>query len=165
MPIYPTDFLVTRKQWERKPPTNSRWLGNHGKEVCGFPNEHLIKQTRERCPHILALANTRTTVRSWWENSFDVTRVLLTVVANPLARQGAEMSDTITLCTRILLTTQDSHSKELDHGGSGGAKGTRGSKQKRNITELLSCSRQSRIDIYSRSRKMDPSAREAMLLS
>ena len=63
------------------------------------------------------------------------------------------------------LTAQDPHSKELDHGGSGGAKGTRGSKQKRNITELLSCSHQSWIDIYSRSGKMDPSAREAMMLS
>ena len=86
-------------------------------------------------------------------------------VADPLARQGAEISDTITLCTRILLTTQDPRSKELDHGGSGGAKGTRGSKQKRIITELFSRSHQSWIDIYSRSRKMDPSAREAIVLS
>ena len=75
------------------------------------------------------------------EDSVDVTRILLTAVADPLARQGAEMSDTIILCTRILLTTQDPHNKELDHGGSSGAKGTRGCKQKRNITELLSCSR------------------------
>ena len=75
------------------------------------------------------------------------------------------MSDIITLCTRILLTIQDPHSKELDHGGSSGAKGTRGSKQRRDITELLSCSRQSQIDIYSQSGKMDPSAREAMMLS
>ena len=143
----------------------SRWLGNHGKEVCGFPNGHLMKRTRGRCPHILALANTRTALRSWWENSGDVIGIFLTAVANPLARQGAKTSDTITLCTRILLTTQDPHSKELDHGGSSGAKGTRGSKQKRNIIELLSCSRQSRIDIYSRSKKMDPSAHETMVLS
>ena len=68
-------------------------------------------------------------------NSGDVTRILLTAVADPLAQQGTEMRDTITLCTRILLTTQDPHSKELNHGGSGGARGTRGSKQKRNITE------------------------------
>ena len=144
---------------------NSRWLGNHGKEVCGFPDGHLIKQTRERCSHILALANTRTALRSWWENSGDVTRILLTAVADPLARQGAKMSDTITLCTRILLTTQDPHSEGLDHGGSSRAKGTRGGKQKRNITELLGCSCQSRIYIYSRSRRMDPSVREAIVLS
>ena len=143
----------------------SRRLGNRGKEVCGFPDGHLMKRTRGRCPHILALANTRTAQRSWREDSGDITRILLTTVADPLARQGAKMSDTITLCTRILLTTQDPHSKKLDHGGSGGAKGTRGSEQKRNITELLSCSRQSRIDIYSRSRKIDPSAHEVMMLS
>ena len=99
------------------------------------------------CSHILALANTRIALRAWREDSDDITRILLTTVADPLARQGAKMSDTITLCTRILLTTQDPHSKELDHGGSGGARGTRESRQKRNITELLNCSRRSRIDI------------------
>ena len=61
---------------------------------------------------------------------------LMSQEVDPLARQGAEMSDTIALCTRILLTIQDPHSKELDHGGSSRAKGTRGGKQKRNITEL-----------------------------
>ena len=75
------------------------------------------------------------------------------------------MSDTIALCTIILLTTQNPHSKELDHGGSGRAKGTRGGKQKGNITELLGCSRQSRIDIYSHSRRIDPSVCEAIVLS
>ena len=75
------------------------------------------------------------------------------------------MSDTIALCTRILLTTQDPNSKELDHGGSSRAKGTRGGKQKRNITELLGCSRQGQISIYSRSRKLNPSAREAISLN
>ena len=75
------------------------------------------------------------------------------------------MSDTITLCIRILLTTKDPHSKGIDHGGSSKAKGTRGAKQKRNITELLGCSCQSRIDIYSRSGRMDPSAHEAIVLS
>ena len=134
-------------------------------KVCGFPGGCFEKQTRGRCPHILALANTRIALQSRREYSGDITRILLTAVADPLARQGTKMSDTITLCTRILLTTQDPHSKELDHGGSGGAKGTRGSKQKRSITELLSCSHQSRIDIYSRPRKMDPSTRETIMLS
>ena len=95
-----------------------------GKKSMVSPDEHLMELTRGRCPHILTLANTRTTLRSWRENLGDVTRILLTTTADSLARQGAEMSDTITLCTRILLTTQDPHSKELDHGGSGGAKGT-----------------------------------------
>ena len=106
-----------------------------------------MERTRERCPHILALANTRTALRAWREDLGDITRILLTVVADPLAQQGDKMSDTITLCTRILLTTQDLHGKELNHGGCGGARGTRGTKQKRNKTELLNCSRQSRIDI------------------
>ena len=83
-----------------------------------------MERTKERCPHILALANTRTALRAWREDSGDITRILLTAVANPLARHGAKMSETITLCTRILLTTQDPHRKELDHGGSGGVKGT-----------------------------------------
>ena len=128
-------------------------------------HEHLIEWTRGRCPHIWTLINTRTTLCWWWENSGDITRILLTTAADPLARQGAEMSDTIALCTRILLTTQDPHSKELDHGGSSRAKGTREGKQKRNITELIGCSRQSRIDIYSWSGRLDPSAREAIVLS
>ena len=106
-----------------------------------------MERTRGRCPHILALAKTRIALRSWREDSCDITRSLLTAVADPIAQQSAKMSDTITLCTRILLTTQDPHSKELDHEGSDGARGTRGSKQKRNITELLNCSRQSQIDI------------------
>ena len=100
------------------------------------------------CPHILTLTNIRTALRSWWENSGDVTRILLTIVADPLARHGAKMSDTITLCIRILLTTQVLHGKKIDHGGSGGVRGTRGSRWKRNIAELLSCSYQSRIDIF-----------------
>ena len=95
----------------------------------------------------------------------DVIRILLTVVADPLTRQGAEMSDTITLCTRILLTAEDPHSKELDHGGSGRAKGTQGGKQKRNITELLGCSRQNWTNIYSRYGRMNPSTHEAIMLS
>ena len=106
----------------------SRWLGNYGKEACGFPDGHLIEQTRGRCPHILALANTRIALRAWREDSGDITRILLTAVADPLARQGAEMSDTITIYTRILLTTQDLHGKKIDHGGSGGVRGTRGSR-------------------------------------
>ena len=144
MPVYPTNFSMTGKQWERKLPIKRcsfyRWLGNRGKEVYGFPDGHLMKQTRGRCPHILALANTRIALWAWREDLGDITRILLTAVADPLARQGAKMSDTITLRTRILLTTQDPHSKELDHGGSDGAWGTRGSRQKRNITELLNCS-------------------------
>ena len=139
--------------------------GNCGKEACGSPSRRLMKQTRRRCPHILALANTRTTRRAWREDSGDITRVLLTAVADPFARQGARMSDTITLCTRILLITQDLCSKKMDHGGSGEGENARGSKQKRNITELLNCPRQSRIDIYSWSRKMDPCAHGAMVPS
>ena len=124
-----------------------------------------MEETRGRCPHILALANTRIALRAWREDSGDITRILLTTVADPLARQGAKMSDTITLCIRILLTTQDLHDKELDHGGSSEAKGTRRSRQQMNITELLNCSCQSRKMFYSRPRKMDPSAHEAMMLS
>jgi len=107
----------------------SRFLGkssNYRKEACGFPGWHLVEQTREMCPHILALANTRTTLRIWREDSGDITRILLTAIADPLARQGARMSDTITLCTRVLLTAQDLHSKRIDHGGSNGVGGTRG---------------------------------------
>ena len=70
-----------------------------------------MEQTREKCPHILALANTRTTLRAWREDLGGITRILLTAIASPLARQGARMSDTITLYTRILLATQDLHSK------------------------------------------------------
>ena len=51
-------------------------------------------------------------MRAWREDSGDITRILLTAIADPLARQDARMSDTITLCTRILLTTQDLHSKK-----------------------------------------------------
>jgi len=96
-----------------------------------------MEQTRERCPHILALANTRTALRAWREDSGDITRILLTAVPDPLAQQGAKMSDTITLCTRILLTAQDLRIKELDHGGSDGARGTRGSRQKRDLAEIV----------------------------
>ena len=99
-----------------------------------------MEQIRGRGPHILALANTRIALRAWREDLGDIIRILLTVVADPLARQGARMSDTITLCTRILLTTQDLHSKRMDHGGSGEARAREGRK-KRNITEWLSCSR------------------------
>ena len=112
-----------------------------------FPDGQLVEQTRGKCPRILALANTRTALRAWREDRGDITRILLTAIADPLARQGAKMSDTITLCTRILLTTQDPYRKGLDHGGSGGARGTRESRQKRDITELLNCSRQRQIDI------------------
>ena len=103
-----------------------RWLGNYGKEAYGFPDGHLMEQTRGRCPHILALANTRTALRAWTEDPGDVTRVLLTAVVDSLTWQGAKMSDTITLCTRILLTAQDLHSKSIDHGGSSGVESTRG---------------------------------------
>ena len=74
------------------------------------------------------------------------------------------MSNTIALCTRILLITQDPHSKGLDHEGSSKARGTRGGKQKRNITKLLGCSRHGRIDIYSWFERMDLSTREAIVL-
>ena len=93
-----------------------------------------MKQTRGKCPHILALANTRTALRAWRENSGGFTRLLLAAIADSLARQGARMSDAITLCTRILLTTQDLHSKGMDHGGSGEVRAREGRK-KRNIAE------------------------------
>ena len=93
-------------------------------EACGFPSGRLEEQTRGRCPHILALANTRIALRAWREDSGDITRILLTIIAGPLARQGARMSDTITLCTRILLIAQDLHSKRIDHGGSSGVVST-----------------------------------------
>ena len=118
----------------------SRCLGNYGKEACGFLDGHLMEQTREWCPHILALANTRTALRTQREDSGDITRILLTAVADPLARQGAKMSDTITLCIRILLTTKDVHGKKMGHGGSGEVRAREGRK-KRNIAEQLSCSR------------------------
>ena len=70
-----------------------------------------MKQTRGKCPHILALANTRTALRAWREDSGGIARLLLAAIADPLARQGARMSDTIALCTRILLATQNLHSK------------------------------------------------------
>ena len=79
--------------------SQSRW-----KEACGFLDRHLIEQARGKCPCILALANTRTALRAWREDPGDITRILLTTVADSLARQGAKMGDTITLCTRILLT-------------------------------------------------------------
>ena len=62
-------------------------MRSHGEEAGSFPGGHLEKQTRGRCPHILALANTRTALRAWREDSGDITRILLTVVADPLARQ------------------------------------------------------------------------------
>ena len=91
---------------------------NCGKEVCGSPSGRLMKQTRGRCLHILALANTKTALRAWREDSGGITRLLLAVIADSLARLGARMSDTITLCTRIHLTTQDLHNKGMNHGGS-----------------------------------------------
>ena len=108
-----------------------RFLGDWGsrwKEACGSPDRHLMEQTREKCPHILALANTRTTLRAWWEDAGNITRLLLAVAADSLARQGARMSYTITLRTRILLTAQDLHSKGINHGGSSGIRDTRGSR-------------------------------------
>ena len=107
----------------------SQFLGklrNYGKEACGFSDGRLVEQTRGRCPHILAHANTRTALRAWREDSGDITRILLTAIADTLARQGARMSDTITLCTRILLTAQYLYSKRIDHGGSGGVGSTQG---------------------------------------
>ena len=65
-------------------------------------------------------------MRAWREDPGDITRILLTTVADSLARQGAKMGDTITLCTRILLTAQDLHSKEIDHGGSDEVRSTQG---------------------------------------
>ena len=103
-------------------------IGNCGKEACGSPSGRLMKQTRGRCPHIFALANTRTALRAWREDSGGITRLLLAAIADPLARQGARMSDTITLYTRILLATQDLHSKKIDLGGTDGVDSTLGSR-------------------------------------
>ena len=122
-------------------------IGNCGKETCGSPSGRLMKQTRGRCPHILALANTRTALRVWREDSVDFTRILLTAIADPLAQQGARMSDTITLCTRILLTAQDLYCKEISHGGSNRVGSTRKDGWKRNMVEVVSCSRQGRISV------------------
>ena len=71
--------------------------------------------------------------------------IILTVVADSLARQGAKMGDTIALYTRIILTAQDLHGKRMDHGGFGGNRGTRGSRWKQNMAELLSYSRQGQM--------------------
>ena len=101
----------------------SRFLGksgNYGEEAGSFPDGRLAEQTRERCPHILSLANTRIALRAWRDDSGDITRILLTAMVGILAQRGARMSDTITLCTRILLTAQDLNSKRIDHGGSSG---------------------------------------------
>ena len=128
----------------------SRFLGklrNYGKEAYGFPGGRLEEQTRGRCPYILALANTRTALQAWREDSGDIIRILLTAIAGPLARQGARMSDTITLCTRILLTIQDLHSKRIDHGGSSGVGSTQKDGWKRNMAEVVSCSRQGWISV------------------
>ena len=116
------------------------WLGNRWKEVCGFLDGHLMKQTRGRCPHILALANTRIALRAWREDLADITRILLTAVADSLAQQGARMGDTITLCTRILLTTQDLYLKEIGYGGSSGVGSTRKDRWKKNMAKVSSCS-------------------------
>ena len=89
-----------------------------GKEVCGSPSGRLMKQTKGRCPHILALANTRTALRAWREDLGGITRLLLAAIADALARQGARMSDTIALCTRVLLATQNLHSKRWTMEGS-----------------------------------------------
>ena len=105
-----------------------------------------MERTREKCPHTLALANTRTALRAWSEDAGGITR-LLAAVADPLARQGARMSDTITLCTRILLTAQDLYRKEIGHGGSSGVGSTRKDGWKRNMAEVLSCSCQGRMGV------------------
>jgi len=60
-------------------------IGNCGKEACGSPSGRLMKQTRGRCPHILALANTRTALRAWREDSGGITRLLLAAIADSLA--------------------------------------------------------------------------------
>ena len=125
----------------------SLWLGKRWKEACGFPDRHLMEQTREKCPHILALANIRIALRAWWEDAGDITRLLLAATADSFARQGAIMSDTITLHTRILLTTQDLYCKEISHGGSSGVGNTRKDRWKRNMAEVVSCSRQGRISV------------------
>ena len=127
--------------------------GNYGKEACGSPSGRLMEQMRGRCPHILALANTRTALRAWREDSGDITTILLTAIVDPLARQGARMSDTITLCTRILLIAQDCYSRRIDHGGCNRVRSARGDRQKENMAELLSCSCQGRIGILQPTRE------------
>jgi len=72
--------------------------------------------------HILA----PTALRAWREDSYDITRILLTTIAGLLAQRVTRMNDTVTLCTRILLTAQDLHLKKIGHGRSGEVGGTRG---------------------------------------
>ena len=50
---------------------------------------------------VQSIPSSRRLVVEWREDSADITRILLTTVADPLARQGAKMSDTITLCTKF----------------------------------------------------------------
>ena len=128
----------------------SRFLGklrNYGKEAYGFLSGRLEEQTRGKCPHILALTNTRTALRAWREDSGDTTRILLTAIAGLLAQRGARMSDTITLYTRILLTAQDLYRKEIGHGGSSGVGSTRKDGWKKNMAEVLSCSRRGQTSV------------------
>ena len=99
-----------------------------GKKACGFLSERLEEQTRGRYPHILAFANTRIALRAWKQDSSDIKRILLTAIAGLLAQRGARISDTITLCTRILLTAQDLYRREIGHGGSSGVGSTQGNR-------------------------------------
>jgi len=72
-----------------------------------------LSRQGEKRPRILAFANTRTALRAWREKSGDITRILLATIADSLARQGAKMGDTITLCTRIPLAARDLHGKRI----------------------------------------------------
>ena len=75
------------------------------------------------------------------------------------------MSDTITLCTRILLAAQDLHNERADHGGSGGTRSTRKDRWKENMAEVLDALTGIRRAFNSRPGKMNPNACEAIMLS
>ena len=121
-----------------------------------------MEQTRGRCPHILAPANTRTALWAWREDSGNITRILLTTMAGLLAQRGIRISDIIALCTRILLAAWNLH--KIDHGVSNRTESTRGSRWKKSMAELLSCSRQGQMRFYGQLEKMNPNAREAVTL-
>ena len=74
------------------------------------------------------------------------------------------MDDTITLNTRILLATRGFHGEALVQGESNKAKSARRSGSKRNMAGLLGHSRQDKMNIYSRLEKLNPNARQAIVL-
>ena len=93
-----------------------------------------------------------------------VTRLLLAIAADSLVRQGARIGDTITLCTRILLTAQDLYHTEIGHGGSNGVGSTRNDGWKKTWLKCRVALVKVRWAFYIRSGKMNPNARETVML-